>query len=128
MKDLLTGGDFVIEELRPWKDAPPYSNDSTFVDEPYDFKHIVRSSEYPRRYFRCGVARSHLVWAFKAGTRIANRLSEEEKQTVAQFAEEALKKPEKIPDKDDTVLKEKERNLPLSQSKSHSKLPLKKPE
>jgi hypothetical protein len=86
MKTLLVGGDFVIEKWWTWEKRPPYSNDPTWVNEPYDIRQVVRSEEYEERYFKYGGASCHGLWGFAAGTRIANRLSADEKEMVATFA------------------------------------------
>jgi hypothetical protein len=89
MKDLLTNGDFVIQEMSEWKACPPYSNHATRVDEPYDFAHLVRSVVFQGRYFRYGCANEYVLWGFSPGTEVMNRLSAEEKKTVERFVEQA---------------------------------------
>lgn len=92
MKILLLNGDFVIEKMLTWKVRPPYSNEPTLVNEPYDFARLVRSELYAGRFFKYGTTNGYVLWAFNPGTRIINRLSPEEKKTVAAFAAQAMEK------------------------------------
>jgi hypothetical protein len=86
MKTLLLDRDFVIEKMLAWKVRLPYSNEPTQVKEPYDFTRLVRSEIFEGRFFKYGTTKDYVLWAFKPGTRIINRLSAEEKKAVANFA------------------------------------------
>ena len=92
MKKLLLNGDFVIEKMLVWKVRPPYSNDPTRVKESYDFARLVRSEVFEGRFFKYGTAKDHVLWGFKPGTKIINRLSDVERKAVAAFAAEATKR------------------------------------
>ena len=84
MKTLLEG-DFVIEKRISPK-PPPYADEPTMTNEPYDFPRLVRSTGYAGRFFFQGSAcNTHVLWAFDPGTRIANCLSSEEKKTASAF-------------------------------------------
>jgi hypothetical protein len=100
MKALLLDGDFVVEKRLVWKVRPPNSHEATRVNEPYDFTRLVRSEIFEGRFFKYGCANEYVLWAFAPGTKIANRLSVEEKKIVAEFAEQAQKKSdEPVPQK-----------------------------
>jgi len=92
MKMLLLDGDFMVEKRLAWHIRLPSSNEPVQVNEPYDFIRLVRSELFEGRFFRYGATKDYVLWAFDPGTKIINRLSAEEKKTVAEFAEQAQQK------------------------------------
>ena len=101
MKTLLEG-DFVIgKKVLHKPPPPPYTNEPKMSNEPYDGTLLVRSMEYNGRFYNHESPENiHLLWAFTPGTRIANRLSAEEKKTVVAFARAAEKRAEQSSSKD----------------------------
>jgi hypothetical protein len=95
MKDLLQG-DFVIgSQIKP-QPPPPYTDQPRMTNERYDAARLVRSVRYAGRFFMCECPTNwHLLWAFNPGTRVVNRLTPEEKKTVAEFAAAAAAATEK---------------------------------
>jgi hypothetical protein len=91
MKTLLEGDILVVEWIRPKRPSPPYTNELRMTPEAYHAGRLVRSNGYDGRYFNHEFpVNQHLLWAFDPGTRIINRLSDEEKRTVAAFAAEVI--------------------------------------
>lgn len=86
MEELLEGDVVVVDRVHSTPPPPPYTNEPKMTEVPYDAFRVVRS-DYPGRYYihECS-QNTHAVWAFPRGTRIANRLSADERKLVAAFA------------------------------------------
>jgi hypothetical protein len=94
MKTLLEG-DFVVGNILPTPPPPPYTNEPKMTNVPYDASRVVRSEYSGRFYHHQASCNVHVLWAFPPGTRIINRLSAEEKKTVAEFAASTTPKADK---------------------------------
>jgi len=93
MKSLLVGGDFAIGKTVFLKAPPPPYAPAKISEDSYDASQLVRSTVYGGRYYNHESTRNeHSLWAFNTGTQIVNRLSAEEKKTVAAFAEQVAEK------------------------------------
>jgi hypothetical protein len=101
MKTLLLGGDFVVGKKIILK-VPPVrhtakptrpTGELRTANEPYNADLVVRTMEYNGRFYDDGGVRNiHVLWGFSPGTKIVNRLSDEEKKTVAAFFAAVTKK------------------------------------
>jgi hypothetical protein len=91
MKSLLLDRDFVIGGVVGLAPAPPPYTPAKMSNDRYDAPQLVRSVKYAGRYYNHQAAENvHVLWAFNPGTRIVNRLSDEERKTVKAFAAEAI--------------------------------------
>jgi hypothetical protein len=105
MRGLLMNGDFAIGQKLRLKVPPVDRSKSTDLlgelrtaIEPYNADLVVRSMEYNGRFYNNGgVLNVHVLWGFPPGTKIVNRLSDEEKKTVAAFYEEVTRKAKRLP-------------------------------
>jgi hypothetical protein len=98
MKTLLLDEDFVVGKKIILRVPPMHHDPANLLGElrtaiePYDASLVVRSMEYNGRFYNNGgVLNIHVLWAFSPGTQIINRLSDEEKKTVAAFASQLAK-------------------------------------
>ncbi len=86
MKELLQRDDFVVGDS-PKRPPIPKTEEVITVDFHYDADQVVRSVGYDSRFFWLGYTRHiYLLWGYDVGTKIVNRLTAEEKKTVADFA------------------------------------------
>jgi hypothetical protein len=94
MKALLVGGDFVAgKESFCAPPPPPHTDEIRATNQPYDASQLVRSMEYCGRFYQNGAAMVvHVLWGYEVKTKIANRLSPEDKNIVASFAARAESK------------------------------------
>jgi hypothetical protein len=99
MKALLLDGDFEVGKKIFLKVPPMHHDERNFLGElrtaiePYNADLVVRTMEYNGRFYDDGgVLNMHVLWGFPPGTKIVNRLSDEDKKTVAAFADEVMKK------------------------------------
>jgi hypothetical protein len=92
MRALLLDGDFVIGKKIVLKPPPPPYTPAKMSTDSYDASQVVRSEYNGRFYNHESADNMHILWAFRPGTQIANRLSVAEKKTVAAFAA-GLKEP-----------------------------------
>ncbi len=92
MKELLFQPDFLIgNAILPTAPPPPHVRGQIrMTDTPYDASQLVRTVGFNGRFF-LGRSASYrqTLWAFEPGTRIVNRLTDEDKKMVAMFAERA---------------------------------------
>lgn len=94
MNALLARKTFVVQEVIQRK-HPPYSDTPTLTNEPYDFRSLVQSMGYESRYFKSNNAQDYHLWGTTVGTQIVNEFSDDEKELIAAFAVEAMKKAER---------------------------------
>ena len=104
MKTLLLNGDFTVGKKVVLKPPPPPYGPATMSKDSYDASEVVRS-EYMGRYFNHeSPENTHILWGFLPGTKIVNRLSDEEKKTVAAFFDEVTKNSTERPSKNENRL------------------------
>lgn len=86
MKSLLLNGDFAVGKTVFLKPPPPPYAPAKVSEESYDIPRLVRATVYAGRYYWGKSAmNTHALWAFASGAKIVNRLSDQEKKTVATF-------------------------------------------
>jgi len=93
MKTLLLDGDFIVGNTVSLDPPPPPYTPAKMSTDSYDASQVVRSTVYGGRFYNHQSLRNtHALWASCPGTRIINRLSDEEKKTVAAFAAQTTKR------------------------------------
>lgn len=96
MKELLEGDSFVVGG-GPERPRIPETREVITVEYKYNAAELVRSIGYDSRFSHRGYSQhTYALWACEVGTKIANRLSPEEKKMAADFAaEDAARKSER---------------------------------
>jgi hypothetical protein len=108
LKELLLGKDFVIGGVVGLAPPPPPYTPAKMSSDSYDALKLVRSVTYAGRYYNHQAAENvHVLWAFDPGTRVVNRLSDDEKNTVRAFFEEVTKATERSPRNQSATTSEK---------------------
>jgi hypothetical protein len=98
LKDLLLERDFVIDGLVSVAPPPPPFTPGKMSNDSYDVQRLVRSVKFGGRYYDVqAVTKAYVLWAFDPGTRVVNRLTDDEKNTVHAFFEEVTKAAKRSP-------------------------------